>query len=263
MFMLSIKNLHVSVDEKEILKGLSLSVKPGEIHAIMGPNGSGKSTLAYSLMGHPSYSVTSSKLRVTSLKIDGKDLLKLDTTERAKLGLFLAFQSPIAVPGVSVGKFLRHVYMSRGKSKNKKLNKVTDIQEAIAINKKIDSLSEKLSIKSDLLKRSLNEGFSGGERKKIETLQMLFLQPKYAILDEVDTGLDVDALRVVAKGISELVKKGSGVIIITHYNRLLKHVKPDRVHVMLNGKIVKSGDAGLAKEIEGEGYKKFQLSSRT
>jgi len=252
MSMLSIKNLHASVENKEILKGLSLSVKPGEIHAIMGPNGSGKSTLAYSLMGHPAYSVTSSKLRVTSLKLDGKDLLKLDTTKRAKLGLFLAFQSPIAVPGVSVGKFLRHVY------KTKIQKRTQDFQEAIAINKRIDKLAETLSIKPELLKRSLNEGFSGGERKKIETLQMLFLLPKYAILDEVDTGLDVDALRVVAKGIKQLVEKGSGVIIITHYNRLLKHVKPDKVHVMLNGKIVKSGEANLAKEIEKSGYLKFK-----
>lgn len=254
--MLSIKNLYASVEQKGILKGLSLSVKPGEIHAIMGPNGSGKSTLAYSLMGHPSYDIQNKQ---SIVKLDGKDLLDMDTTERAKAGVFLAFQSPISVPGVSVGKFLRHVHQSKNlKSKDPKIsNNVRDLTGAIAINKQIEEIAEKLSIKKDLLKRSLNEGFSGGERKKIETLQMLFLQPKYAILDEVDTGLDVDALKVVAKGIQELVKKGSGVIIITHYNRLLKHVKPNRVHVMSNGKIVKSGDAKLAKEIEKDGYKKY------
>ena len=195
------------------------------------------------------------------MMLDGKDLLNLKTDERAKLGLFLAFQSPIAVPGVTVAKFLRHISKTKiQRSKDPKIqNKTQDLKDAIEVNKKIDILAEKLSIKPELLKRSFNEGFSGGERKKIETLQMLFLKPKYAIMDEVDTGLDVDALKVVAKGIKEIVKKNTGVVIITHYNRILKHVKPTKVHVMLDGKIVKTGDAELAREVEKEGYTQYKF----
>lgn len=253
--MLSIKNLHASVGEKQILKGVDLAINPGEVHAVMGPNGSGKSTLAYAVMGHPSYSVTNSKLRVTSLKLDGKDLLKLAPDERAKLGLFLAFQSPTSIPGVSVGKFLRHLY--KQKQGKKGVEKKIDIQGVIALNKIFDEYSEKLHIKKELLSRSLNDNFSGGEKKKIETLQMLFLKPKYVLIDEIDTGLDVDSLKVVAESIAELKKEKAGILIITHYNRILHYIKPDYVHVMMAGKIVKSGTAKLAKEIEEKGYQQI------
>lgn len=249
--MLTVKNLHVSVDKKKILRGVTLSVKKGEIHAIMGPNGSGKSTLAYSLMGHPNYEVD----KKSSVKLDGSDLLDLETDERAKTGLFLAFQSPVAIPGVTVGKFLRQLYTAKKQDKSKK--SVKDLTTAIEANKKIDALSKELQVKPELLKRSLNEEFSGGEKKKIETLQMLFLKPNYALVDEVDTGLDVDALKVVAKGIKKLSNEGTGVIVITHYQRILKYLRPDKVHVMRDGKIIKSGNASLAREIEKKGYNKI------
>lgn len=251
--MLEITNLHVSIGGKEILKGINLSVGPGEVHAVMGPNGSGKSTLAYTLMGHPSYEVTSSELRVTSsILFNKKNIIDISADERAKMGIFLAFQSPVAIPGVSVGKFLRHI----GKQRNKGTKGETGnlLKGAIEINKQLDSLAGQLHIKPELLKRDLNDNFSGGEKKKIETLQLLFLQPKLALIDEVDTGLDVDALSLVAGGIKQLARSGTSVIIITHYQRILKYLTPDRVHVMQDGRIVKSGTAALAQEIEDKGY---------
>jgi len=264
--MLTISNLHVSVGEKEILKGLSLTVKPGEIHAIMGPNGSGKSTLAYALMGNPTYEIRNTNFE-TIVKLDTVDLLKLSPDGRARAGLFLAFQQPVGIPGVSVRKFLRAVGKNRNSKQskqsaqagkqiaNRKESAKSDVlSDALAINKRLDELAEELSIRPDLLSRDLNDNFSGGEKKKIETLQMMFLSPKYAIIDEVDTGLDVDALRIVARGISTLAKQGTGFIIITHYQRILKHVKPDRVHVMKDGNIAMSGTAALATKIEEKGY---------
>lgn len=263
--MLTISNLHVSVGEKEILKGLSLTVKPGEIHAVMGPNGSGKSTLAYALMGNPMYKILNSKSETpvrqiggrnpkfdAMVKLDTIDLLELPPDGRAKAGLFLAFQQPVGIPGVSVRKFLRAVGKSRSVENSNKKQDV--LSNAIEIHKRLDMLAEELYVHPDLLSRDLNDNFSGGEKKKIETLQMMFLSPKYAIIDEVDTGLDIDALRVVAGGIATLSKKGTGFIIITHYQRILKYLKPDRVHVMKDGKIVVSGPASLAKTIEEKGY---------
>lgn len=253
--MLIVKNLHVSIGGKQILNGVSLIVKPGEVHAVMGPNGSGKSTLAYSLMGHPAYKIQNSKSKI-QMELDGTSLLDMEPDARAKQGLFLAFQNPVAIPGVSVAKFLRHIGKERvikgikGESKGKRI----DIAQAIAINKLLDTYAEELHIKKELMSRSLNDNFSGGEKKKIETLQMLFLKPTYAVIDEVDTGLDVDALKVVAGGVKKLTKQGSGMLIITHYNRILHYVKPDYVHVMVKGKIVKSGNWQLAKEIEKKGY---------
>jgi len=246
--MLSIKNLQASVSDKHILKGVDLAINPGEVHAVMGPNGSGKSTLAYAIMGHPAYEVS----HESRVELDKKDLLALPADERAKLGLFLAFQSPTSIPGVSVGKFLRHLY--KQKQGKKGVEKKIDIQSALALNKIFEGYSEKLHIKKELLSRSLNDNFSGGEKKKIETLQMLFLKPKYVLIDEIDTGLDVDSLKIVAESIAELKKEKAGILIITHYNRILHYIKPDYVHVMMAGKIVKSGTANLAKEIEEKGY---------
>lgn len=263
--MLSIKNLYISIGDKEILKGVDLTIKPGEVHAVMGPNGSGKSTLAYAVMGHPAYKITNKSQKSnskTEIKLDGKDLLKLAPDELAKLGLFLAFQSPTSIPGVSVGKFLRHLYKIqdskiRRSQDPKNTNRKIDIQSALALNKILKDYSEKLHIKKELLNRSLNDNFSGGEKKKIETLQMLFLKPKYVLIDEIDTGLDVDSLKVVAESIAELKKEKAGILIITHYNRILHYIKPDYVHVMMAGKIVKSGDANLAKVIEEKGYERI------
>jgi Fe-S cluster assembly ATP-binding protein len=266
--MLTIKNLHVSVGDKKILQGVNLTIKPGETHAVMGPNGSGKSTLAYAIMGHPSYEILNSKFQnpnklqksKSQLMLDGKDLVGLEADKRAKRGLFLAFQSPISIPGVSVGKFLRHIYKLQRTSKNNK-TKALDIAGAVAVNKLLDKYAEKLHIKKELLSRSLNDNFSGGEKKKIETIQMLFLKPKYIIIDEIDTGLDVDSLRIVAGAIAQLKDLNAGVLIITHYNRILHFVKPDHVHIMMNGAIVKSGDAHLAQEIEKKGYQHINSKS--
>lgn len=244
--MLTIKNLHASIDGKPILKGVDLTVKPGEVHAIMGPNGSGKSTLAYVLAGHPRYEVaqpqaTSHKLQATTiLDLDGENLLDKTPDERACLGLFLAFQYPVSVEGVTVEQLLRKV--AGGK------------RSALEFRKDLIAEAKKLGVKEELLRRSINEGFSGGEKKRLEILQLSILKPKYAILDETDSGLDVDALRAVAKGIERSAKSGTGLIVITHYQRILKHIKPDFVHVMISGKIVKSGMAKLAEEIERKGY---------
>ena len=251
--MLTIRNLYTSANDKTILKGVSLSVGRGEVHVIMGPNGSGKSTLAYTIMGHPTYIVQSPPKKLkTEIKLDGTSLMGLEADQRARLGLFLAFQTPVAISGVSVMKFLRQLYSAKGPVMQRRF---TDIREVYTTVEKLASI---LKLDKNLLKRSLNDNFSGGEKKKIETLQMLFLQPKYVLVDEVDTGLDVDALQVVARAIATLKKKRSGILIITHYQRILKYIEPDRVHIMIGGTLVKSDGSQLVKKIEKEGYKAYE-----
>lgn len=237
--MLEIKNLHVSIEGKEILKGINLIIVPGEMHALMGPNGSGKSTLANVLMGNPKY-----KIIKGSILVDGEDITNLQPNERAKKGLFLSFQHPIEIPGVTVESFLRMAYNSvKGKNTN-----------VIDFHKLLVAKMEILKIDSSFARRYLNEGFSGGERKRVEILQMLVLNPKYIILDETDSGLDVDALRIVSEGIAEMRTKEHGILVITHFNRILKHIEPDTVHIIVSGKIERSGDKELAHEVEMKGY---------
>lgn len=236
---LEIRNLHVSVDGTEILKGITLNINRGEVNAIMGPNGSGKSTLAYALMGHPKYAITQG-----TVTLFGQDVLSLRPHKRAHAGLFLSFQYPQEIPGVSVSNFLRTA-----------LNAVT--AKSVSVPDFIKLLKQKmdlLKIDHSFMTRYLNEGFSGGEKKRIEILQMAMLQPKIAILDETDSGLDVDALKTVAEGINTLLSPEVGVLLITHYQRLLNYIKPDKVHVLMDGKIVMSGGKELALEIEHKGY---------
>ena len=242
MSILTISNLHVAIGEKEIIKGLSLTIKSGEIHALMGPNGSGKSTLSYALMGHPGLEVRSGKIEAGK-----KDIIDLKVDERAKLGLFLAFQNPLTVAGVPVASLLRTAYQ--------KLHRDGQKFSVVEFNKELIAKAEQFGLDRSFLRRSLNDGFSGGEKKKVEMLQALTLKPKFVIFDEIDTGLDVDALKTVAHGVKLLVDQGSGVIIITHYQRILHHLKPDYVHILMDGRIVKSGDSSLAQRIEKEGYK--------
>ncbi len=245
---LTINNLHVSIGEKEILHGVDLEIKPGEIHAVMGPNGSGKSTLAYTLAGHPFYTVTSG-----NMQMDGAVLNEQSPDQRANGGLFLAFQYPTEVAGVRVNNFLKVAYDQRfADQPDRKFAKVLDFR------KHVEKLADELQVKKDLLARGLNEGFSGGEKKRLEILQMAVLEPKYAVMDETDSGLDVDAIQAVAKGAREIVAKhNTGVIVITHYQRILKFLQPDFVHVMVNGKIVKSGGRDLSEELEKKGYKEY------
>ncbi len=240
-----IRNLHVSIDEKEILKGLDLIVRQGEIHAIMGPNGTGKSTLAYTLMGHPSYKVTQGEVL-----FKGQNLLELHADERSRLGLFLAFQYPVAIPGVTVANFLRSALNSRRQADDPE-------DKGIPIPEFRRMLKEKLNLlKMDqsVAGRYLNDGFSGGEKKRAEILQMATLKPEIAILDETDSGLDIDALRIVAEGVNALSGPDLGVLVITHYQRLLNYIKPQFVHIMLGGKIVESGGPDLALHLEEQGY---------
>jgi len=237
--MLEIKNLHVSAEGKEILKGINLKINKGEIHAIMGPNGSGKSSLALALMGHQHYKITAG-----SVKIEGKKITSLTPDKRAKLGLFLAMQYPVAVPGVSVFNLLRSA------NKNLEVEKIS----ALEFQNKIKNKMKNLKMDEKFLSRSINDGFSGGEKKKAEILQLSILNPKYAILDETDSGLDVDALKTVSAGINSVAGKEIGILLITHYQRILKYVNPDFVHIMIDGKIVKSGGADLAIMVEEKGY---------
>jgi Fe-S cluster assembly ATP-binding protein len=239
MNIFEIKNFSVNVEGKEIIKDFSLSIKAGEVHAIMGKNGSGKTTLSMSLMGHPAYDVTSGQVFLS-----GEDITDLDTEEKARKGLFLGMQHPVAIPGVSVGNFLRTALK----------NVWGDKVPVTEIRKRIKDEAQKMKIPSEFLSRSLNDGFSGGEKKKLETLQLSLLAPKFAIMDETDSGLDIDALKSVAEKIHSLRSPDRGFLIITHYQRILNYVKPDYVHVMINGKIVKSGGPELALVLESEGY---------
>lgn len=242
----SIKNLRVAIDESEILKGVSLDIKPGEIHAVMGPNGSGKSTTAATIAGHPDYEVLDG-----SILLDGEEVLEMSPDERAQAGLFLAFQYPVEVPGVRVQNFLRLAHDARFAEDETKTFK-----KAIDFRKHLKSLAEELDINQNFLNRGLNEGFSGGEKKQLEILQMAVLEPKFAILDETDSGLDIDAIKKVAAGVKKIIKKyNTGVLVITHYKRILEYLKPDKVHVMVSGKIVKSGGSELVDELESQGYK--------
>ncbi len=241
--MLKIKNLHAEVEEKEILKGLNLEVKAGEVHAIMGPNGAGKSTLASVITGKEEYEITDGEI-----ELNGEDLTELDPEERAHKGVFLSFQYPVEIPGVSVTNFIK---TSINESRKAQGLEELPAKEMLA---KIKEKAELLDIDMKFLSRSLNEGFSGGEKKRNEIFQMAMLEPKLAILDETDSGLDIDALRIVANGVNKLKSKDNAVILITHYQRLLDYIKPDFVHVLFDGKIVKSGDASLALELEEKGY---------
>ena len=245
MSQLEIKDLHVSIEDKEILKGLTLTIKQGETHAIMGPNGTGKSTLAYTLMGHPNYTVTSGEVL-----IDGENVLEMEPDERSRAGIFLAFQYPVAIPGVAVANFLRSAINSRRRAENPE-DKGMPIPE---FRKMLKEKMDALKMDHTFAGRYLNDGFSGGEKKRAEILQMATLKPRFAILDETDSGLDIDALRIVSEGVNALSGPELGVLVITHYQRLLNYIKPQFVHVMMGGRIVESGGPELALHLEDQGY---------
>lgn len=245
MSELSIRNLHVSVEGKEILKGVDLTVHKGEIHALMGPNGTGKSTLAYALMGHPNYEVTQGEVW-----FKGQNILELESDERARSGIFLAFQYPTAIPGVSVANFLRSAINARRRAENPDDKGIPIPEYRKLLKEKMDLLKMDHSFAG----RYLNEGFSGGEKKRAEILQMAALKPEIAILDETDSGLDIDALRIVSEGVNALSGDDMGVLVITHYQRILNYIKPDCVHIMLGGRIAESGGAELALHLEEHGY---------
>jgi Fe-S cluster assembly ATP-binding protein len=247
---LEIKNLHVALEDgTEIVKGVDLSVDLNEKHAIMGPNGSGKSTLAYALMGHPAYEITQGEIL-----LDGENIVEAGADERAQKGLFLAFQYPHAIPGVTVTSFLRSAINAIRKAKAGGKDDPIPVKE---FRTEILAAMERLKVPRELASRYLNDGFSGGEKKRVEILQMALLQPKIAILDETDSGLDIDALRIVANGVNELVSAEMGALVITHYQRILNYVTPDHVHVFVGGKIVASGGEELAHKLEAEGYDAF------
>ena len=241
MSLLEIKDLHISIGDKPIVKGLSLSVRQGEVHAIMGPNGTGKSTLAKAIAGHPDYTITSG-----DVLLDGKSILKLEADERARAGIFLAFQYPSEIPGVSIANFLRASLQAR----------MVEGEEldASGYYKRLYSKMDMLKIDRKFTSRAVNDGFSGGEKKRCEILQMAMLEPAFALMDETDSGLDIDALRIVSEGVNSLRGDKLGVVMITHYQRLLDYIVPDFVHVMWDGRIVKSGDKSLALELEAKGY---------
>lgn len=241
--MLKIKNLHAIVENKEILKGINLEVNPGEIHAVMGPNGSGKSTLASVLAGHPKFEVTRG-----SIIFNEKDLLEMEPEDRAREGLFLSFQYPVEIPGVSMVNFMRSAINEQRKYRGEEPISATDFLKLMRDKREL------LGMDSQLVSRSVNEGFSGGEKKKNEIFQMAMINPLLSILDETDSGLDIDALRVVAAGVNKLQTKENVTIVITHYQRLLEYIKPDHVHVLFDGRIIKSGGPDLALELEEKGY---------
>jgi Fe-S cluster assembly ATP-binding protein len=244
MSVLEIKDLHVSIEDKEILKGVNLTLKTGEIAAIMGPNGTGKSTLSAAIMGNPNYEVTQGKIL-----LDGENILELEVDERARLGLFLAMQYPSEIPGITNAEFIRAA-MNAGKEDGDKISVMDFIT-------KLDEKMEFLGMKEEMAERYLNEGFSGGEKKRNEILQLLMLEPKFALLDEIDSGLDIDALKIVSKGVNAMRGDNFGAMIITHYQRLLNYITPDVVHIMMDGRVVLSGDAELAARLEKEGYAKI------
>lgn len=243
MSVLEIKDLHVSIEDKEILKGVNLTLKTGEVAAIMGPNGTGKSTLSAAIMGNPNYEVTQGEVL-----LDGVNILELEVDERARMGLFLAMQYPSEIPGITNAEFIRAA-MNSGKEEDK-----ISVRDFIT---KLDEKMALLNMKEEMAERYLNEGFSGGEKKRNEILQLLMLEPTFALLDEIDSGLDIDALKVVSKGVNAMRGEGFGAMIITHYQRLLNYIKPDAVHVMMEGKVVLSGGPELAARLEQEGYAKI------
>jgi len=249
MNTLEIKNLTATIGDQEILKGINLTINSGEIHAIMGPNGSGKSTLCKILMGHPQSEMTGGEIT-----FNGEDISEMDPNERANLGIFLGFQQPLEIPGVSLGNFLRLAKNATNKANNPESK---DIGPAEFV-KVMQENMQMLKMEREFMSRSVNEGFSGGERKRAEILQMAILEPKIALLDEIDSGLDIDALRIVSEGINQVVAKSQmGLLMITHYQRILNYVKPDHVHIMKDGQIIKSGGHDLALELEEKGYEDF------
>ena len=250
MAYLELRNLHVALEDgTPIVKGVDLELELGEKHAVMGPNGSGKSTLAYALMGHPAYEITEGEIL-----LNGEDVVELEADERAQKGLFLAFQYPHAIPGVTVTSFLRSAINAIRKARNGGQDDPIPVKE---FRTEILAAMEQLKVPRELASRYLNEGFSGGEKKRVEILQMALLKPRIAVLDETDSGLDIDALRIVAGGVNELVGPEMGALIITHYQRILNYVTPDRVHVFVGGRIVESGGKELAERLEAEGYDAF------
>jgi Fe-S cluster assembly ATP-binding protein len=248
--LLELKNLHVALEDgTEIVKGVDLAVNQNEVHAVMGPNGSGKSTLAYALMGHPAYEITEGEIL-----FDGENMLEMEADERAQRGLFLAFQYPHAVPGVTVTSFLRSAINAIRKARAGGEDNPIAIPE---FRKELLSQMDRLKVSRELASRYLNDGFSGGEKKRVEILQMAMLKPTIAILDETDSGLDIDALKIVASGVKELVGPEMGALLITHYQRILNYIKPDFVHVFVDGRIVEEGGPELAHKLEAEGYEAF------
>jgi Fe-S cluster assembly ATP-binding protein len=248
--LLELKNLHVALEDgTEIVKGVDLAVSPNEVHAVMGPNGSGKSTLAYALMGHPAYEITEGQIL-----FDGVDVTELEADERAQRGLFLAFQYPHAVPGVTVTSFLRSAINAIRKAKAGGQDDPVKIPE---FRKDLLEAMDRLKVSRDLASRYLNDGFSGGEKKRVEILQMAMLKPRIAVLDETDSGLDIDALKVVAEGVKSLVSPEMGAVVITHYQRILNYIQPDFVHVFIGGRIVDEGGPELAHQLEAEGYERY------
>jgi Fe-S cluster assembly ATP-binding protein len=249
--LLELKNLHVALEDgTEIVKGVDLAIDTNEVHAVMGPNGSGKSTLAYALMGHPAYGITEGQIL-----FDGEDLTELEADERAQRGLFLAFQYPHAVPGVTVTSFLRSAINAIRKARKGGEDDPVAIPE---FRKELLEQMDRLKVSRELASRYLNDGFSGGEKKRVEILQMAMLKPRIAILDETDSGLDIDALRVVARGVKDLVSPEMGALVITHYQRILEYITPDFVHVFIDGRIVEEGGPELAHKLEAEGYERYE-----
>ena len=253
MALLELKNLHVALEDgTEIVKGVDLAVSPNEVHAVMGPNGSGKSTLAYALMGHPAYEITEGEIL-----FEGENILELAADERAQRGLFLAFQYPHAVPGVTVTSFLRSAINAIRKAKAGGEDDPVAIPE---FRKELLAQMDRLKVSRELASRYLNDGFSGGEKKRVEILQMAMLKPRIAILDETDSGLDIDALKIVASGVKELVGPDMGALVITHYQRILDYITPDFVHVFIDGRIVEEGGPELAHKLEAEGYERYGVT---
>jgi Fe-S cluster assembly ATP-binding protein len=249
---LELKNLHVALEDgTEIVKGVDLTIKADEIHAIMGPNGSGKSTLSYAIMGHPAYAITEGQIL-----LDGDDVTEMEADERAQRGLFLAFQYPHAIPGVTVTNFLRTAINSVRKARNGGVEDPVSVKE---FRTELLAQMDRLKVSRELASRYLNDGFSGGEKKRVEILQMAMLKPRIAVLDETDSGLDIDALKVVANGVKELVGPGMGALVITHYQRILNYVEPDYVHVFIDGRIVEEGGPELAHKLEAEGYERYEV----